>query len=508
MSPASQILRHKTAISRTSLSRPLGAAMEAGLLAPGNDVFDYGCGRGDDVRLLQKLGIEADGWDPAYQPTKRPREADIVNCGYVVNVIEDTEERAQCLRSAWALARRAMVVAARLTMDAKRTSCDAHGDGGVTIRGTFQKFFSQNELRDWIDRTLQTTSVAAAPGVFFVFRDPTARQAFLASRYRRQRAAPKLRMSDVLFEQHRGLLEPLMNFVTSRGRLPADGEMSGITSLRETFGSVPRAFAVVRRVTGADQWESIRAERIEEIILYLALERFGGRPKFGELPSDLQLDVREFFGTYNRACSRADALLFSAGRMDAIAGGMKASPVGKLTGNALYVHESALHMLPAILRIYEGCARSYIGVVDGANIIKLHRDAPSVSYLLYPRFDEVPHPALSASLLVNLQRSDVQYREYQQSDSPPILHRKEEFVGSDYPGRERFRKLTSQEEKWGLYENPSEIGTLRAWEDLLKAKSVCLRGHRLCRLRETTPDASNATCESATPEDNKPLEEA
>jgi DNA phosphorothioation-associated putative methyltransferase len=482
--------------------------MEAGLLAPASEVFDYGCGRGDDVRLLQQLGIQADGWDPAYQPAKRLREADLVNCGYVVNVIEDTEERAQCLRSAWALARRALVVAARLTMDAKRTTCDAHGDGGVTVRGTFQKFFTQIELRDWIDRTLEATSVAAAPGVFFVFRDPTARQAFLASRYRRQRAAPKLRMSDVLFEQHRGLLEPLIDFMTSRGRLPGDGEMAGITSLREAFGSLRRAFAVIRRVTGTDQWEKIRAERVEEFLLYLALERFGGRPRFSELPSDLQLDVREFFGTYNKACDRADALLFSAGRMDAIAEGMRTSPVGKLTGNALYVHVSALHALPAILRIYEGCARSYIGVVDGANIIKLHRDTPSVSYLLYPRFDEAAHPALSASLLVNLQRSDVQYREYEQSDSPPILHRKEEFVGADYPGRERFQKLTSQEEKRGLYENPSEIGTLRAWEDLLKAKSVCLRGHRLCRLRLTEPESSDGPQEPVAPEASPPLEES
>ena len=38
------------------------------------DLFDYGCGRGGDVRTLTGLGIEASGWDPTHAPdTEYPR---------------------------------------------------------------------------------------------------------------------------------------------------------------------------------------------------------------------------------------------------------------------------------------------------------------------------------------------------------------------------------------------------------------------------------------------------
>jgi hypothetical protein len=41
------------------------------------------------------------------------------------------------------------------------------------------------------------------------------------------------------------------------------------------------------------------------------------------------------------------------------------SPVGKLTPSALYVHESAVEALPVPLRLFEGCARGYLGTGRG-----------------------------------------------------------------------------------------------------------------------------------------------
>src|SRR5687767_1393532 len=106
-------------MSRSSLSRPMRMALDAGLLdsADTTTIFDYGCGRGDDLRLLRKRGFEAHGWDPVSQPGAPLVEADVVNLGYVVNVIADPSERAGALRRAWSLARRALVVSARLTAE-------------------------------------------------------------------------------------------------------------------------------------------------------------------------------------------------------------------------------------------------------------------------------------------------------------------------------------------------------------------------------------------------------
>ena len=71
--------------------------------------------------------------------------------------------------------------------------------------------------------------------------------------------------------------------------------------------------------------------------------------------------------------------------------------MSKLTPSALYVHQAALEELDPVLRLYEGCARNYIGAVEGANLIKLHRGAPQISYLSYPDFDTDPHPAIRSS---------------------------------------------------------------------------------------------------------------
>ena len=68
-----------------------------------------------------------------------------------------------------------------------------------------------------------------------------------------------------------------------------------------------------------------------------------------------------------------------------------------------------------------------------------------------------------------------------QSPNPPILHRKEEFVAVDYQGREKFARLTRQEESWGLYEEPSAIGTRYVWQATLKRSGALQRGHRLVR---------------------------
>ena len=48
------ISRFRTAMRRFRLSRPAALAWEHGLIRPGASFFDYGCGRGDDIRCLRE----------------------------------------------------------------------------------------------------------------------------------------------------------------------------------------------------------------------------------------------------------------------------------------------------------------------------------------------------------------------------------------------------------------------------------------------------------------------
>lgn len=479
---SADIARHKTAITRTDFSRPIKLALGDGLLTADTSFFDYGCGLGDDLRLLNLQGIVGRGWDPGHRPGDPLRSATVVNIGYVVNVIEQPAERQDALRRAWALAERLLIVSARLSADDEFIGATQYyADGRLTIRGTFQKFFDQDELRNWINQTLGIASVAAAPGVFYVFRDEDVRAAFVASRYRRRIAVPKVSGSTELYETHRELLQPLLDFCSERGRIPADDELPNATQVTATLGSVRRAFRILERAIDTGTWQEITSQRSVDLLIYLALARFEGRAVFGKLPQLLQRDVKAFFTTYRRACDEADELLLSIGKSGALDAACESSQIGKRLPTALYVHTSALTSLSPTLRLFEGCALGYFGRIDGANIIKLHRQEPKISYLSYPDFDENPHPALASSYTVHLQTFRAKLREYKSRRNPPILHRKEAFLASDHPLFAKFARLSRLEQEKGLYEDTSRIGTREGWQEVLNAKGYYLKGHRLLR---------------------------
>ncbi len=94
-------------------------------------------------------------------------------------------------------------------------------------------------------------------------------------------------------------------------------------------------------------------------------------------------------------------------------------------------------------------------------MIKLSVTEPQVSYLTYPDFDRDPHPTLRSAITVNLRKLTVDWRDYSRSENPPLLHRKEEFLGVDDPRRAAVRAADAGRDAGGLYEHPERIGTLK-----------------------------------------------
>lgn len=156
--------------------------------------------------------------------------------------------------------------------------------------------------------------------------------------------------------------------------------------------------------------------------------------------------------------------------------------VGKRMPGALYVHQSAVRLLPTPQR--EAVARAllvlHLAHVMGAeavrwNVAKL-ADGGAVSLLDYEDFDQEPHPALRRS--VRVEHGTASVRDYE-GDARPILHRKELLVAPGHPWRARFERLTKQEEEAGLLGH-NDIGTRGAWRRLLAAKGLRVsRDHRL-----------------------------
>lgn len=482
-----KIERHKAAIGRSQSSKPTRLAVEAELFEPGITFFDYGCGRGADINYIRKLGYDSKGWDPHFRPNTERAEADIVNLGYVINVIENMAERREALLNAWALTRQVLVVSAQVLISDRANGMIAYGDGIITSRNTFQKYYDQQELKNYIDQVLGVDAIPVALGIYFVFRDETRAESFRASRFRSRATTPRVRISIKRFEDYKELLQPLMSFYTERGRLPAANELHipELESLTAEFGTVRRAFKIVLQATDSSEWDDIAEKRRQDLLVYLALSQFGHRPKFRDLPTVARNDIKALFGSYQQACMAADLMLMSLGNTEVIAARCRHSTIGQQRPHSLWVHTSAIDQLDPLLRLYEGCASRTIGRPKEATVVKFHTDKPKISYLFFPSFDKDPHPPLHTSMQIRLRDLNVRYQDYDLTDNPPLLHQKDQLLTSDYPEYGKFEKLTKQEQTWGLLDDLHTINNRRGWEKRLESHCAELKGHRVIWRRDS-----------------------
>ncbi|MDY7021388.1 MAG: DNA phosphorothioation-associated putative methyltransferase [Cyanobacteriota bacterium] len=473
-----KIERHKAALVRRSLSRPVRLTVEADLFQENTTFFDYGCGYGGDIQRIAEKGYESSGWDPYYSPDTPLKEADIVNLGYVINVIECQQERRQALVNAWELTRRILIVSAQILIDDRERGIVAYGDGVITNRNTFQKYYEQEELKVYIDQALGVNAIPIDLGIHLVFRDESQAESFRASRFRSRLTSPKVCIQVKRFEDYQELLQPLMGFVRDRGRLPVTGELTSADEIRAEFGTLKRAFKVILQATDPEAWDNVANRRRQDFLVYLALSQFGRRPKLSHYSEIVRNDIKGLFGSYKKACALADVMLYSMGNLDVIAECCSQSSIGQNYSNALWVHISALEKLDPLLRLYEGCANRTLGRLAGVTVIKFHTKKPKITYLFYPDFDTDPHPTLHTQMEIDLRDLHVTYQNYE-GPNPPILHCKEAYVTPEYPHYEMFAKLTRQEKDWGLLDDFRAIKTRQAWLKCLEEHCAQIKGHRV-----------------------------
>ncbi|MBE9183460.1 DNA phosphorothioation-associated putative methyltransferase [Microcoleus sp. LEGE 07076] len=508
-----KIERHKAAMVRNSLSKPLRLVLESDLFVDGMTFFDYGCGYGGDVKHISLEGYVAAGWDPYYQPDTPRIQADIVNIGYVINVIESLGERREALLNAWELTKNLLVVAAQVLIDDGDKGQIAYGDGVITSRNTFQKYYEQEELKVYIDQVLNVDAIPVALGIYFVFRDAAEGEGFRASRFRSRLATPRVRSQVKRFEDYEEMLAPLMAFVSDRGRLPVKGELAEESPIKAEFHSFNRAWRVILQATDADDWEKIADKRRQDLLVYLALNRLGDslqdsdavRPSMRRLPAQIRNDIKGLFDSYQKACTLADLMLYSLGKADLVADCCEDSAIGYKQPGSLSVHFSVLEELDPLLRLYEGCANRTIGRLDGATIIKFYARKPQISYLFYPDFDINPHPALHTAMHIHLRDLSVSYEDYSDLSNPPILVKKEAFVSPNYPHYEKFAKLSRQEEKLGIFD---KSGGFKQWEwvQCLEENCVRIKGHRLFWRSDADPEKLKMLKTNASERQHKKIE--
>lgn len=470
------VQRHRTALQRYSLSTPMQALFRHGYLDGRGTVFDYGCGRGDDVRILKQLGVEAAGWDPHFAPGHEKREADVVNLGFVINVIEDGRERREAVTGAYALARKVLAVAALI---GGRTAYEQHRlfrDGVLTTRGTFQKYFAQQELRAYLEETLGREPIAVAPGIFFVFRDDVEEQRFLAARQTLARCPVRLPKAEpprperpakaprparppkpprlTRWELHRDLLEDYWTRCLSLGRLPKEDEYARLAELRREVGTPPTVLKRLCEEHGEGSLAAARRARMDDLLVYLALNVFERRKSFRRLPESLQRDIAGFWGSYAAAQAEATKLLFSLGKTEVIHAACAAAAeagIGHLDGDhSLQLHSSLVPRLPAVLRVYVGCAARLYGEVEAADLVKIHVQSGKLSLMTYDDFTGKPLPRLLERVKIDMRAQRVVFFDYGAGEKVQLLYRKSALMTPADEGYEAQVKFDAALEESGI----------------------------------------------------------
>ena len=479
--------RHLTAIKRFECSRPVKNALRDKLIDKSTTFLDYGCGQGEDCQRLDASGVKVQGWDPVFKPLPLPKPADIVNLGYVINVIEDPQERISTLTKAFDLSGRLLVVSAymdngKATRHAKAVP---FGDGVITSRGTFQKLFRQKELRLFIESTLGVQAHSADFGVYYVFKDESLLARFTELRDADRPKATRTEKPKRVKRLGKDELMVLVEMTTRLGRLPVEEEFGGVAEARRTAGSLEYLQEQIFGELDADEYEKRRRRRKTDMLVHLASSRLStaGRPLLRELSKTEKADLKSFFNTYREACGQADELLMQLGNSEAIDAACEAFGMGKLLPDALYIHVSLEDELPLLLRLMVGCARSYAEgeLPENVSVIKLKRDGHGVTFIECEDFFAIPHPAVLRITKVKFLKRKVVLRDFSESLNPTIYHRKEAFLSPEHPDYDRMAALTVQEEEAGLLGGPY-IGRRNAWEQLLAEGSFSIVGHQLTPL--------------------------
>jgi DNA phosphorothioation-associated putative methyltransferase len=429
------------------------------LLRHGKTFFDYGCGRGDDVATLQANGFDATGWDPYYSPDGERRAAHIVNLGFVINVIEDRAERIEALEVAFALTDDVLAVATMLAVARASDAGRSYRDGIVTRRNTFQKFYGQAELQQFIESVLDQDAYPAAPGVFYVFKNRLIEQSYLlgkcsdrsrAARARlnflvpvreRQKGTPARirtdRSAPVTSHEGVGYLDLLWNKCLELGRTPICDEFPDVDQAQHLFGSTKRALTTCLSLNDAQALTRAAYSRQNDILVMLALQFFGQRRRFTQLEPQLQNDVKEFFGSFNAAEVKARHLLFSVQDTDTIRQACDeaaALGLGWLeTGHSLQLHTSLVERLPAALRVYLGCATALAGSMGSFDLVKAHIESGKVSLMAFDDFTNKPLPALMSRIKVRLRDQDLDIFDYKDPYLPPLLYNKSRYINEEFP---------------------------------------------------------------------------
>lgn len=446
-----RIDRHKTAIDRNSLSTPVQSLYRHNYLNGDYTLFDYGCGKGDDLNIVKELGVKATGWDPVYYSLEQINKADIVNLGFVINIIESPKERILTLNKAFSLSKKFLVVSVMLGSESITGKFKQYGDGVVTSRNTFQKYYTQNEFREFLESSLEESAIAVGPGLFYIFKDKIEEQQFLIERQRRRKNWKKISYTGsperleikqkAFYHRYNEILDDFWNICLEFGRLPFNSEYQRSEELRAICGSHQKAFKLVSGIHDKSDFETAVYSRRNDLLVHIALGLFSRRKPYKSMPKTFQKDITHYFDKYTDAIQEATDLLFSVGKTQTIKiecqKAYELLKIGHMEGDHSWtIHTDYINQLTPVLRTYIGCATQLYGDLDEVDLIKIHMQSNKVSLMKFDDFENKPLPLLMERIKINLREQRIDFYTYGEKFKSQPLYLKSKFIDEGFPNFE------------------------------------------------------------------------
>lgn len=436
------VKRHKTAIARDQLSGPMKQLAKHGFLGGQWSILDYGCGRGDDINELEAHGIDCIGWDPVFAPEAERVSCDIVNLGYVLNVIEDREERTDTLKTAWQYADKMLIASVMVAGESVIRQFKPYKDGVITQINTFQKYYSQSEFRSYLETNLDGSAIAVGQGIFVLFKDADMEQDFLIARQQvkrdwqqltqRQRREKVKKVDQTTIEKHQELFDDFWGTLLDLGRPPANEEFEYTDQLRRVAKSNKQAFEAALRYYGEETYQQAQSLRRDDLLLYFALGLFEKRQAYTNMPNGLKRDVKAFFDNYKTAIKVSTIALYSVGNPALIETKAIQAYETLQTGefverHSWIIHRSVIESLPVELRIYIGCGTQLYGDIDDFDLVKIHFTSGKVSLMRYDDWSK-DMPLLVERVKIKLRELDIDFFDYGDEYESTPLENKAAYV--------------------------------------------------------------------------------
>ncbi|MCG9684862.1 DNA phosphorothioation-associated putative methyltransferase [Vibrio sp. Isolate23] len=491
--------RHKTAIVRHELSGPMKTLAKQGYLDGRFSIFDYGCGRGDDLRELEAHGLDVLGWDPVFSPDNDKVNSDIVNLGFVLNVIEDQDERLEALLSAWELANKILVVSVMLANDSYIAQFQPYKDGVITTRNTFQKYYAQSEFKGYLERSLQEDAIAVAPGIFYIFKDKLEEQRYLQSKYQRHHTWHQLTSpqpieskdkAKLVISQNSTLFDDFWNVCLELGRVPANDEFNRSEEVRSLIGSHKKVFGLLQEMFDTKEFEKAEKRRKEDLLLYFTMGLFEKRKPYTQHPESLKRDIKALFDDYKTALNLAAELLFAIADTNLINTQCEKAhqqlPASLLNeGHSIILHRDYIDDLPLLLRVYVGAGLQMYGELDEEiDLVKVHITSGKLTLTAYDNFEHSV-PFLVERIKIKMAEQDIDFFDYVNEKRRPPLLNKHLYMP---PEHENYKKQLSFDKRLATlldFEPTEESHMVRAEFEVLlgkhnkEIKGFTLRAHSL-----------------------------